>query len=137
MGVRRRMMGRRGRNRHHRATADSATRRRHRHRVRPIGSATAVPGPFLAGALSLGRTAARRRVVLLQLFIVLAQQRLELHQHVRDVLQHSHRRLFRVVRSQPAVLPQHGYLLTAIVRGENDVLDIRDILKQQWGGAGF
>lgn len=43
-----------------------------RHRLRPVGSASAVPGPFLADALSLGRTA--RRLVLLYLFVLLRHQ---------------------------------------------------------------
>lgn len=107
-----RMMGHRGRRSHRTAAA------RHRHRVRPVGSATAVPGPFLAGALSLSRATSRRQVVLLQLFVLLAHQHLELHQHVRDVLQHGHRRLFRVVRPKATVLPQHGYLLTTLAREE-------------------
>lgn len=101
---RRRMMGRRGCR--HRTAASR------RHRLRPVGSATAVPGPFLAGALPLGRAAVGRQVILLYLFVVLVHQRLELEQNVSDVLQHSHRRLVRVIRPDATVFPQHGYLLT-------------------------
>lgn len=40
-------------------------------RLRPVGSASAVPGPFLAGAMSLGRSS--RRLVMLDLLVLLGQ----------------------------------------------------------------
>lgn len=52
------------------AVAVAAAAAAARHQLLPVGSASTVPGPFLAGALPLGRTT-RSSLVLLYLFIVL------------------------------------------------------------------